>query len=126
MSGSKNILLVEDDAISSKMVKDFLSFRKYNVISIDNGNDVIPTLNSKNINLILLDLQISGINGNEVAKIIKGNLNFKKIPLFIVSAHNEEKIITELKEVEYEEIVEKPIVFKNFIILIEKYLNVQL
>jgi len=120
---TKKILLVEDDPIGAKMVRDFLLFKQYQVVLVNNGNDVIPTIIKEKPDLILMDIQISGISGIEVTEMIKKDKCFKKIPLFIVSAYSKERILSDLNKECFDEIVEKPIIFKDFLSLIAKYLN---
>ena len=123
MPNKKKILLVEDDQISAKMMQNFLAVKNFDVVIIHNGNDVIPAIVKEKPDLILMDVQIAGTSGVEVAKILKSTEEFKKIPLFMVSAYTKEKISDELPPNTYDEIVEKPVVFKDFLLLIEKYLD---
>jgi CheY-like chemotaxis protein len=123
MPHKKKILLVEDDQISAKMVQNFLAIKNFDVVIVNNGNDVIPAIIREKPDLILMDVQIAGTSGVEVTKILKSTEEFQKIPLFMVSAYTKEKISDELPPNSYDEIVEKPIVFKDFLSLIEKYLD---
>lgn len=123
MPHKKKILLVEDDQISAKMVQNFLAIKNFDVTIVSNGNDVIPAIVKEKPDLILMDVQISGSSGLEVAKVLKTTEEFKKIPVFMVTAFTKEKISDALPMSSYDEIIEKPIVFKDFLLLIEKYLD---
>lgn len=123
MPHKKKILLVEDDQISAKMVQNFLAIKDYDVLIVSNGHEVIPAIVKEKPDLILMDVQIGGISGVEVTKVLSNTDEFKNIPLFIVSAYAKDKISDELPPNSYDEIIEKPIVFKDFLSLIKKYLD---
>ena len=54
----KRILLVEDEAQIQKLVKMNLEIEGYEVIAHDDGHNVLHTLESEHIDLIILDLML--------------------------------------------------------------------
>lgn len=83
----KKILVVEDDMDIHNLIKNVLEKERYEVISAYSGTEAILLIEKNNIDLILLDLMLPGLSGEEVIKRIKN------IPIIVISA----KISTEDK-----------------------------
>ena len=67
----KHILVVEDDSFLNKMVTYNLSADGYDVISASNVKTATQALNSREFDLVLLDINLSDGNGFELCKLIK-------------------------------------------------------
>lgn len=84
----KKILIVEDDTNINNLIKELLIQNNYEVLSAYSGTEAISILEKENIDLILLDLMLPGINGEEIITKIK------EIPIIVLSAkiNSEDKI----------------------------------
>lgn len=76
----KNILVVEDDISIHSILQEILKNDGYNVIDAYSGSEAIMVLEKNQVDLILLDLMLPGINGEEI---IKRN---NHIPIIVLSA----------------------------------------
>ena len=83
----KKILIVEDDTDIHNLIKDILVKEKYEVVSAYSGLDAISLIEKNDIDLILLDLMLPKIAGEEIIKKVTD------IPIIVISA----KISTEDK-----------------------------
>ena len=83
----KKILIVEDDLDIHNLIKDILEKEKYMVLSAYSGLDAISLIEKNDIDLILLDLMLPKIAGEEIIKKVTD------IPIIVISA----KISTEDK-----------------------------
>ena len=77
----KKILVVEDDNTIHKIMEDILKKEHYIVISAYSGTEAISIIENDNIDLILLDLMLPGINGEDIVKKVN-----KTIPIIVISA----------------------------------------
>lgn len=77
----KKILVVEDDNTIHKIIEDILKKEHYIVISAYSGTEAISIIENNNIDLILLDLMLPGINGEDIVKKVN-----KTIPIIVISA----------------------------------------
>lgn len=77
----KKILVVEDDNTIHKIIEDILKKEHYIVISAYSGTEAISIIENDNIDLILLDLMLPGINGEDVVKKVN-----KTLPIIVISA----------------------------------------
>ncbi len=76
----KKILVVEDDMDIHNLIKNVLEKERYDVISAYSGTEALLLIEKKDIDLILLDLMIPGLSGEEIIKKVKN------IPIIVISA----------------------------------------
>ena len=90
-----NILLVEDERGISKIMKSYLENDGYNVFQAFDGKSALDIFENEDIDLILLDLMITEISGEDLIKEIRNKSN---VPVIMVTAKvNEDDIINGLK-----------------------------
>ena len=80
MGDKKNILIVDDDMHIGNMLEETLRLEGYDVSRAYSGTEALMVLNNLRPDLILLDLMLPGLTGEELLPLIKG------IPVIIVSA----------------------------------------
>jgi len=68
MSSKKKILIVDDDEMMGDILGEILTCEGYQVKWVGNGNDALTALNQTAMDIVLLDLRLPDINGNEVLK----------------------------------------------------------
>ena len=61
----KKILVVDDDAMVRRMAKMFLGKAGYQVLEADSGAEALDRLQQEQVDLILLDVEMPGLNGPE-------------------------------------------------------------
>ena len=83
----KNILIVEDNIDIHNLIREVLEKEHYRVLSSYTGTEAMRIIENKRIDLILLDLMLPEINGEEIVKKVKDT------PIIVISA----KISTEDK-----------------------------
>ena len=76
----KTILIVEDNTDIHNLLKEVLENEKYRVLDSYSGTEALMVLEKEKVDLILLDLMLPGLNGEEIIKKIKD------IPIIVISA----------------------------------------
>lgn len=76
----QKILIVEDDYSIHDILKEILKMNGYITYDAYNGSDALNIIRKEDINLILLDLMLPDINGEDLIKQVKD------IPIIIISA----------------------------------------
>jgi len=84
---AEDILVVEDEAKISGILKDYLLNAGYRVSCLDRGDAVVPFVRQHSPSLVLLDIMIPGMNGMEVCKEIR---RFSDVPVIMLTARVEE------------------------------------
>lgn len=91
MNNNINILVVDDEETIVDVIEAYLKNAGYNVFTAYDGKEAISIFNKENINLIILDLMLPDISGEEVCKIIKKE---KDVPTIMLTAKiNEDDIL---------------------------------
>ena len=80
------IYSVEDDHEISNLIRIALRKSDFEVCCFDDGESFLKTFEIKKPNLILLDLMLPGVQGDEILKIIRKDIDNDKIPIVILSA----------------------------------------
>ena len=125
MQKPETILIVEDNPINLKLLRDILNYQKFDVLEAIDGKAAleIVEISHNKIDLILMDLQLPDINGLEVIKEIKARPESQNIPIIIVSAHAMESDIKKCKEAGCIDYITKPINVQEFIKKINLFFN---
>ena len=76
----KTILIVEDNTDIHNYIKEVLKKEKYKVLDCYSGTEALLFLEREQVDLILLDLMLPGLNGEEIIKKVKD------IPIIVLSA----------------------------------------
>jgi len=86
MSGSKKILVVEDDLVTQRMLSARLEITGYDVITASDGEEALNKARKENPDLLILDLMLPKMTGYEVCRMLKFDDKYKKIPIIILSS----------------------------------------
>jgi len=86
----ETILIVEDEKDIVKMLDYNLKKEGYKTLIAHDGEDAIDTANTKQPDLILLDLMLPGMDGLEVCKTLKGESKTALIPIIMLTAKSQE------------------------------------
>lgn len=84
----KNILIVDDDVHIGNMLEETLSREGYGVWRAYSGSEALLLLSRSKPDLLLLDLMLPGLSGEEVLSRLRGDSD-KEIPVIILSAKTE-------------------------------------
>jgi len=91
------ILIVEDDDNSRKLVRDALQFKGYRTIETETGLDVLRLAQEHRPHLVLMDVQLPGIDGITALGQLRADVATRDIPVIAVTAsvmmQDREKII---------------------------------
>ncbi|MGD9192524.1 MAG: response regulator [Desulfobacterales bacterium] len=117
------VLVVEDNELNMKLVKDLLKIGKYQVFEAVDAERGIQLAREHQPNLILMDIQLPGMNGLCAIKVIKEDDTLKDIPVVALTsramAGDEDKAI-KAGCIGY---ITKPINTRMFLKSISPYLN---
>lgn len=81
-----NVLIVEDDPQTVKLIKFILEKEDYSTISAKDGEEGLQMAREKKPDLIVLDLMLPGMDGYRVCEILKANPVTKEIPVIVLTA----------------------------------------
>jgi DNA-binding response OmpR family regulator len=83
------ILVVDDDPNSLDIVRTFLESRGYTVFTAIDGKDALAKLDEIQPALMLLDVMMPGMDGWEVARVVKNHPSFKDVRVIMLTARSD-------------------------------------
>ncbi|MEO8165837.1 MAG: response regulator, partial [Betaproteobacteria bacterium] len=88
-----NILLVDDKTENLLALESILESPHYNLVRALNGQEALLALLATDYAAIVLDVQMPGMTGIELAQIVRGRKKTQHIPILFLTAHSEENAI---------------------------------
>jgi two-component system cell cycle response regulator DivK len=84
---SKRILVIEDHEENRRILRLLLGSARYEVIEAATGEDGVRMAETDRPDLILMDIQLPGLDGYEATRSIKGNPALRHIPIIVVTSY---------------------------------------
>jgi PleD family two-component response regulator len=98
MAGKSKILIVEDDADTSEMLREYFNLRGYEVLTAAWGSDALELCRRIPPDVIILDIRLPDINGYDIYQELRSNLQTSRTPIiFLTQQNGREDVITGLK-----------------------------
>ena len=117
------ILIVEDNEKNRKLVRDVLQHTGYKTLEAETGEDGVRLAQESRPALILMDIQLPGMNGIEALGRLRADPKTKKIPVIAVTAsamtHDRAKIMA----AGFDGYQSKPINVKEFLVAVREMLD---
>lgn len=82
-----HILVVDDDPDIGTMIRMMLEYKGYRVTLLERAEKVGEILSANKINLIIMDMLLSGMNGTDICVALKKDPVTASIPIIMISAH---------------------------------------
>ncbi|HKQ62055.1 MAG TPA: ATP-binding protein [Candidatus Polarisedimenticolaceae bacterium] len=83
----RSILVVEDNPLNRKLVRNVLQARGYRVLEAQTGEEALRQLRGGLPDLVLMDLQLPGMDGLEVTRRLKADPATRSVPIVALTAH---------------------------------------
>ena len=83
----KRVLVIDDSAMNRKLAVHALEMHGYEVIEEETGETGIERAKADRPDLILMDIQMPGIDGVEALAKIRGTDSLEKVPVLAVTAY---------------------------------------
>lgn len=117
------ILVIDDNPLDSKLVQILLSNEDYEVRTAPNAEEGVAMLAGFRPRLILLDIQLPGMNGWDLTRLIKADRRTHDIVVVGLTAHWEETDQKKAVSVGFDGYMPKPIDTRTFTKTIASYLR---
>ncbi|HAX78694.1 MAG TPA: GGDEF domain-containing response regulator [Cyanobacteria bacterium UBA11372] len=120
---SVNILIVDDLPTNLRLLDSLLSQQGYNVLKAINGELALRATTTVDVDLILLDIMMPGLNGYEVCRRLKAEPKTANIPVIFLSAVNESFDKVKAFEVGCIDYINKPLIIDELLVKVKTYLS---
>jgi CheY-like chemotaxis protein len=116
------ILVIEDNDKNRKLVRDVLTYRGYQVVEAETGEDGVRLTRERKPQLVLMDIQLPGIDGIEALRRLRADETTRGIPVIAVTAsamdHDRQKIMA----AGFDGYQSKPLSVKEFLATVDAIL----
>ena len=109
------ILIIEDNEKNLKLVRDVLQVKGYSTIEAGTGEDGVRLANERKPDLILMDIQLPGINGIEALRLLRADPETAGIPAIAVTASVMQQDRNLITEAGFDGYLGKPLNLKEFL-----------
>lgn len=120
---SQRILVVEDNVRNMKLVRDVLQYAGYDVIEATTGEEGVAAAVAHLPDLVLMDLQLPGIDGHEALRRLRTHLAPRRVPVVAVTAFAMKQDREQAMSQGFDGYVEKPISVRGLIVQVRRFLN---
>ncbi|HET9670198.1 MAG TPA: response regulator [Casimicrobiaceae bacterium] len=117
------VLIVEDNEKNLKLVRDVLQVKGYATLEATSAEDGIRIANERLPDLVLMDIQLPGMNGIDALRVLRADPATSAIPIIAVTAsvmQQDRKMITDAG---FDAYVGKPINLKEFLEAVKRALE---
>jgi len=106
------LAVVEDNADNRLLLQAILG-DQYDLVEYENGNDALTGISASRPDLVLLDISLPGMDGNEILHRIRRDVTLRDLPVIALTAHamagDREKFLA----AGFDDYITKPIVDEN-------------
>lgn len=104
------ILLAEDNLVNQMVISEALNDEGIELVMVNNGLEALAQLDQRAFDIVLMDIQMPKMSGDEAIKRIRrSDQTYKDIPIIILSANALKEAIDEYMELGANEYLSKPI-----------------
>jgi CheY-like chemotaxis protein len=117
------ILIVEDNDKNRKLVRDALQFKGYQTIEAETGEEGVTLARERRPALVLMDIQLPGINGIEALRQLRADPATQGIPVIAVTASVMAQDRQNIMAAGFDAYQGKPISVREFLETVRKMLE---
>ena len=118
------ILVVEDHDKNRKLVRDVLTFKGYEIIEAETGEEGVRLAQERHPSLVLMDIRLPGIDGIEALRRLRAEQGTRGIPIMAMMTAS---VMTEdrrrITDAGFDAYQSKPIKVKDFVAAVERLLD---
>ena len=105
------ILVIDDDPLSRSLIETLLMKLGYNVLAEEDGTSGIIVAKNNKPDIILMDINMEGVDGFQATRELKGDDKTRNIPIIAVTAYQEKE--AQAKEMGFDSFHVKPVNIQN-------------
>lgn len=115
MLDNKTVLVVDDAPLNRKLIRTILAKRKIRVLEAGDAEQAFELIKERRPDLVLMDLQLPGINGLEATRVLKSDPATNDIPVVILSAGSLSEDDLEMRQAGCAGLILKPFGAEEFL-----------
>jgi len=117
------VLIIEDNDKNMKLARDILRAKGYETLEAVTGEEGVKLAKEKSPDLVLMDIQLPGINGIEAFRRIRADAKTARIPVVALTASVTPTDRSEISAAGFDAFIGKPINLKEFVETVKRLLE---
>jgi len=117
------VLIVEDNDKNMKLARDVLQAKGYQTLEAETGEEGVRLAKEQTPDLVLMDIQLPGINGIEAFKQIRADPKTARIPVVALTASVTPTDRSQITAAGFDAFVGKPINLKEFLDTVKRFVE---
>ena len=117
------VLIVEDNDKNMKLARDVLQAKGYQTLEAETGEEGVRLAKERKPDLVLMDIQLPGINGIEAFKQIRADPKTARIPVVALTASVTPTDRSQITAAGFDAFVGKPINLKEFLDTVKRFIE---
>ena len=117
------VLIVEDNEKNMKLARDILQAKGYQTVEAETGEEGVKLAKEKKPDLVLMDIQLPGINGIEAFKQLRADESTAKIPVVALTASVTPTDRSQITAAGFDAFISKPINLKEFVETVKRLVD---
>ena len=122
---AERILIIEDNVRNLKLVRDVLQFHGYSILEAETGEAGIALAREQQPALILMDIQLPGMDGRAALKVLKADASTQHLPVVALTSFAMKGDRESLLAEGFDDYMAKPIDIKELPKVVERSLRKQ-
>jgi len=118
-----SILVVDDDAANLKLARALLDAEGFEVLTATDAISALEVLKTREPALILMDIQLPGMDGWELTRRLKNNAATSHIPIIALTAYGHASDTARAREMGFTEYVAKPVSTRQLPDIVRRHLR---
>ena len=115
------VLIVEDNDKNMKLARDVLQAKGYQTLEAETGEEGVRLAKERTPDLVLMDIQLPGINGIEAFRQIRADPKTARIPVVALTASVTPTDRSQITAAGFDAFVGKPINLKEFLDTVKRF-----
>jgi len=117
------VLIVEDNEKNMKLARDILQAKGFKTVEAVTGEEGVKLAKEKKPDLVLMDIQLPGINGIEAFKQLRADAKTARIPVIALTASVTPTDRSQITAAGFDAFVSKPISVKEFVATVKRVIE---
>lgn len=112
-NSTRRALVVDDNQLNSRLAQSILQRLGWQAHIVDGGSEALEALREDRFDLVLLDLRMPRMSGDEVCRAIRGELGLSDLPVVAYTAHGMSEERDRIMAHGFDDLLVKPISFAD-------------
>jgi len=113
------VLIIDDNPVNLELYSELLEMTPYSAVLVSDPERAVQTAQDSKPALILLDLNMPQITGQELARLLRGEPSLKTIPILALTAIRKQGLQAELQAAGFDGLITKPCGIDTFVAAVE-------